>query len=79
MDPFQILVIVLSVLLAIFLVLGIVLTIIIIKITREIKAVATGARVTAERFAATATNVSNITDAAYVGKFVAKFIDKIKK
>lgn len=79
MDGFQILVIVLSVLLGIFLILAIVLTVVVIKLTRDIKTVADGAKTTVQRFAATATNVSNMTDPVYISRFISKFVSKIKK
>lgn len=79
MDAFQILVIILSVLLAIFLLLAIVLTVVVIKLTREIKTVADGAKTTVQHFAAAATNVRNVTDPIYVGRFIGKFFEKLKK
>lgn len=79
MDGFQILVIILSVLLGIFLILAIVLAVVVIKLTKDIEAVADGAKTTVKRFAATAANVSNMTDPVYIGRFISKFVNKIKK
>lgn len=79
MDAFQILVVILSIVLAVFLLLAIVLTVIIIKLTRDIQAIADDTKTTVRRFARTATNVSNITDPVYLGRFFSKFVDKIKK
>lgn len=78
MDWFQILVIILSVFLAIFLVVGIILTIIIIKLTKQIEIIAENARVAVTKAASTAVNVSNMTNPVYVGRFITKFVSKLK-
>lgn len=78
MDWFQVLVIILSVFLAVFLVLGIILTTIIIKLTKQIQSIAENASAAVRNVAKTATNVSNATDPVYAGRFVSKFINKLK-
>ncbi len=78
MDWFQVLVIILSVFLAVFLVLGIVLTAIIIKLTKQIQIIAENAKTAVTKVASTAANVSNATDPVYVGRFISKFISKLK-
>lgn len=79
MDWFQILVIVLAVFLAIFLIASIVLTVIIIRLTRDIKVIAENARIAVTTAAKTATNISNITTPVYMGRFITKFIKKLRK
>lgn len=79
MDWFQVLVIILSVFLAVFLVLGIILTAIIIKLTKQIGVIAENAKTAVTRVATTATHVSNATDPVYVGRFVSKFVNNLKK
>ena len=78
MDWFQVLVIILSILLAVFLVLGIVLTVIVITISRQIQVMTQNAKTAVSKVADTATNVSNATNPVYVGRFVSKFISKLK-
>lgn len=78
MDWFQILVIILSIFLGVFLILGIVLTVIVIKLTRQIQDIAENTKVAVTRLARTATNVSNMTSAAYFGRFAKKFFKKLK-
>ncbi len=79
MDWFQILVIILSVFLAAFLILGIVLLVLIIKLTKQIKSVTDNAKSAVGRFVSTASMVSKVTSAEYIGRFVSKFFSKLKK
>ncbi len=79
MDGFQILVIILSIFLGIFLILGILLTTIIIRLTRQIQVIAENAKIAVTRVASTAKNVSNATSAAYMGRFISKFVNNLKK
>ena len=73
MEWAQILVIILSVFLAIFLVLGIVLLVFLIRITKQIKAVAGVAERTALKFENTASNIATFTSQVALAKMVTSF------
>lgn len=79
MEWAQVLVIILSVFLALFLLLGIVLLVFLIKITRQIKAVAGVAERTALKFEGVASNIAMFSSARSVTKFVSSFIKNFKK
>lgn len=79
MDWFQILVIILSVLLGLFLVSGIVLVVIVIKLTQQIKSLADGAKTAVDKVSLTAKTVSRATSPDYIGRYIAKFVTKLKE
>lgn len=79
MDAMQILVIILSVFLALFLILAIVLIVQLIRVTKQIRMIATTTQNAVERvnnFAATATKFAS---PAFIAKFVADQFKKHKK
>lgn len=79
MDWAQALVIILSVFLTIFLVLGIVLLIALIKISRQIKTITGSVERTVTGFEQTATNISRVTSPLYIGRFVTKKFNALRK
>ncbi len=78
MEWFQVLVIILSVFLALFLIMAIILLALIIKLTRQIRSIADSAKTTVERVAMTASTVSKATSPDYIGRFISKFVTKLK-
>lgn len=79
MDAMQILVIILSSFLALFLLLAIALTIMLIKLTSQIKQVASTAQNAAEHLSSFAANASKFTSPVVLGKLIYNQIKKFKK
>lgn len=80
MEWAQVLVIILSVFLALFLLLGIILLVLLIKVTKQIKAVAVQhLEHTALKFEGVASNIAMFSSAKSVTKFVSSFIKNFKK
>ncbi len=75
----EILVVVLAVVLSIFLILSIVLTVLLIKITKQIRAVADNARTASEHVANIAGNAARFSSPALIGKFIFEQVKKFKK
>ncbi len=75
----EILVIILSIVLALFLVLSITLTIMLIKVTKQIRAVADNARTVSEHVANIAGNAARFSSPALISKFVFEQIKKYRK
>ena len=79
MDAMQILVIILSVFLAVFLILAIVLTIELIRVTKQIRMIATTTQSAVERVSNLATTAGKIISPAFVMKIVAEQLSKYSK
>lgn len=79
MDAMQILVIILSVFLALFLVLAIVLTIQLIKVTKQIKAIASTTQSAVEKVNNFAVTATKFVSPAFVAGIIGDQIKKFKK
>ncbi len=79
MNAFEILVIILSGFLALFLLIAIILGALMIRVTLQIKKVATTAERAANNMEAIAGNVSNIASKAFLGKLFLKVVKRAKK
>lgn len=75
----QILVIILSIFLAAFLILAIVLTVELIRVTRQIKTIATTTQTAVERVSNFASSAGKLVSPAILAKFVGDQISKHKK
>ena len=79
MDAMQILVIVLSVFLAIFLVSAIVLVVQLIRVTRQIRMIASTTQSAVDRVSNLASTAGKIISPAFIAKFVTDQFKKYKK
>jgi len=79
MDWFQILVIILSVFLAVFLILGIILIAMIIKVTKQVKSIASTAERAAAKIEGVARNIGAATSPMLIAKIVRSFIKGKRK
>jgi len=79
MEWAQILVIILSVFLAIFLLLAIILVVMLIKVTRQIKTVASSAQRTAAHMESAVAGFSKVSSPIFVLGLVKKIFNKRKK
>lgn len=79
MDAMQILVIILSVFLAIFLVLAIILIIQLIRVTKQIRMIATTTQSAVERVSNIASTAGKIVSPAFIAKFVSDQFKKYNK
>ena len=79
MDAMQILVIILSVFLAIFLLSGIILTIQLIRVTKQIRMIATTTQSAVDRVSTIASTAGKIISPAFIAKFVTDQFKKYNK
>lgn len=79
MDAMQILVIILSVFLAVFLVLAIILTIELLRITRQIKSIASTTQSAVERVNEFAGTAAKLISPAFLAQVVMDQVNKYKK
>lgn len=79
MDAMQILVIILSFFLALFLILGIILTVQLIRVTKQIRMIASTTQSAVERVNNFATTATKLASPAFLAKFVADQFKKYKK
>jgi hypothetical protein len=79
MDAMQILVIILSVFLAIFLLSGIILTIQLIRVTKQIRMIATTTQSAVDRVSNLASTAGKIISPAFIAKFVTDQFKKYNK
>ncbi len=79
MDWAMVLVIILSVFLALFLAVAIILVVMLIKVTKQIKSIASVAERTAVKFEHAATNAATFTSPVALMKLVKSFVSSRKK
>jgi hypothetical protein len=79
MDAMQILVIILSVFLAVFLLSGIILTIQLIRVTKQIRMIATTTQSAVDRVSTIASTAGKIISPAFIAKFVTDQFKKYNK
>lgn len=79
MDAFQVLVIILSVFLAVFLVLAIVLTVELIRVTKQIKMIATTTQSAVDKVSNLASSAGKLVSPALIAKFFTEHVMKSKK
>jgi cell division protein FtsB len=79
MDAMQILVIILSVFLAVFLLSGIILTIQLIRVTKQIRMIATTTQSAVDRVSNLASTAGKIISPAFIAKFVTDQFKKYNK
>ncbi len=79
MDAMQILVIILSIFLALFLVLAIILTFQLIRVTRQIRMIATTTQSAVDKVSNLAASAGKLISPALIAKFFSEHIMKSKK
>lgn len=79
MDAMQILVIILSIFLAVFLVLAIILTVQLLRITKQIRTIATTTQSAVERVSSFAGTAAKLVSPAFIAQLVMEQVDKFRK
>lgn len=78
-DAAEILVIIISIFLAFFLLLATILAVLLIKVTRQIKAVAATAKTTVDNISTLTANASKMVSPAIIAKVIISQLKKFKK
>lgn len=79
MDAMQILVIILSIFLAVFLVLAILLTIQLLRITKQIRTIASTTQSAVERVSSFASTAAKLVSPAFIAQLVMEQVDKYRQ